>query len=100
MDIEFEDKELEFLEIDPKPGGSHLPAVVKGFRKRVQIIRAAVDVKDLYALKGNRFEKLSGSRSHQHSLVLTGNWRLIVEVLDLPNEAGQKIKIIEIVDYH
>lgn len=99
MDVEHVAKDLEDLETNPRAVGAHLPAVIKGFRKRMQNIRAAVDVRDLYAVKGNRFEKLGGSRKGQHSLVLTGNYRLIVEVVDSSQDVS-KIRVIEIVDYH
>jgi toxin HigB-1 len=42
------------------------------------IITAAKSEQDLYAVKGLRFEKLSGRREGQRSLRLNAQWRLIV----------------------
>jgi len=71
---------------------------VKGFRKVMQIIRAAPDERDFYQHKSLHFEKLKGSRSHQHSMRLTKKWRLVVE-LDgtAPNK---KVRLKGIEDYH
>jgi proteic killer suppression protein len=74
--------------------------VVDDFFEVMTIIDAAVDERDLYALKGLRFEKLSGKRGKQgqRSLRLNDQWRLIV-VLD-QDEQGQYLIIIDIEDYH
>ena len=73
-------------------------AVVKGFRRVIAQIRAALDERDLYALKSRRFEKLKGDRQHQRSLRINDQWRLIVEVRgEAPNK---KIGIVGIEDYH
>lgn len=97
MDVEFDDEDLDALETDPKASG-YAPAIIRGFRKALNAVRAAVDERDLYALRGLRFEKLQGRRSHQHSLRLNDQWRLIVEIR---GEAPRKrVGIVEIVDYH
>lgn len=74
------------------------PAVVKAFRKRMQLIRAAVDERDFYGLKSLHFEKLKGRRSHQRSMRLNDQWRLILELEDSPR--GATIVIVRIEDYH
>ncbi|MCV0424684.1 MAG: type II toxin-antitoxin system RelE/ParE family toxin [Roseibium sp.] len=99
MDVEFADDNLDRLETDARYSAGFDQAIVKGFRRRMQNIRAATDERDLYAIKGNRFEKLKGTRSGQCSLMVTGNWRLIVELKSSPNK-GTIVRIIEIVDYH
>jgi len=98
METEFGSDDLRVLDADSSTEGNYLPGVVKGFRKRMQIIRAANDIRDLYAMKGNKFEKLSGNRKGQYSLVLNKNWRLVVELIE--TAGNHKVKIIEIVDYH
>jgi proteic killer suppression protein len=98
MDVEFASEELRRLEVDPTFGGGWDAAIVRGFRKVMQAIRAAADERDLYALRGLRFEKLKGQRKHQHSLRLNQQWRLIVE---LRGDGPQKrMRIVEVVDYH
>lgn len=98
MDVEFEDDDLDDLEINPRSTGGFSQGVVKGYRKAVQVIRSAVDERDLYAMKGLRFEKLKGDRKGQHSLRCNDQFRLIVEIVG--DHPKKRIKVIEIVDYH
>jgi len=93
LDVEFSDDELDRLETDRAFTAGFGPDVVRGFRKAMNAIRAAVDVRDLYR-GGLRMEKLKGQRQHQHSIRLNGQWRLIVEVAD------KAITIIGVEDYH
>jgi proteic killer suppression protein len=72
--------------------------MVKAYRKRLQVIRAALDERDLYAIKGNRFEKLKGGRAHQHSLRLNDQMRLIVEIKK--STPKNIIVIVAVEDYH
>jgi proteic killer suppression protein len=98
MRVAFDDAALEDLEMNAKAGFDRPQAVVRGFRKVMQAIRAADDERDLYALKGLRFEKPKGDRLGQCSLRLNDQWRLIVE---LQGTAPLNITgVIEIVDYH
>lgn len=98
MEIEFKADELDKLETDKDFTGGYAREIVKAFRKRMQTIRAAVDERDLYAIKGNHFEKLKGDRSHQHSLRLNDQIRLIVEIV--PGSPKNKIIVIGIENYH
>jgi proteic killer suppression protein len=98
METEFDDELLDQLETDGSFTAGLQPGVVKAFRKRMQAIRAAKDERDLYAIRGNRFEKLKGDRSHQHSLRLNDQMRLIVELRK--GNPKTKIVIIGIEDYH
>jgi len=94
----FASKKLQRLysEKDYSAGYSH--EIVKAFRKRVQQIAAARDERDLYALKSLHFEKLKGSRSHQRSIRLDKQYRLILEI---QRDAGGNVMIlIDIEDYH
>jgi proteic killer suppression protein len=98
MEVEFDDDDLDRLEIDPSFTAGQGEAIVRAFRKALQAIRAAVDERDLYQSKGRRFEKLKGKRQHQHSLRLNNQWRLIVEIRgEAPNK---RIGIVGIEDYH
>jgi toxin HigB-1 len=98
MDVEFADESLDRLEVDIQFTAGFDRAIVKGFRKAMQAIRAAPDERDFYALKGLRFEKLEGARSHQRSMRVTGQWRLIVELHGgAPNKV---VRVIGIEDYH
>jgi len=98
MDAYFVDDILDRLETDPNFTAGFAHALVKAFRKKMQLIRAARDERDLRAMKSLHFEKLKGSRRHQYSIRLNDQYRLIVE---LEEHAGsKKVKIVGIEDYH
>jgi proteic killer suppression protein len=98
MEVEFDDGDLDRLETDIQFSAGFDRAVVKGFRKVMQVIRSAPDERDFYAMKSLHFEKLEGSRSHQRSMRLTIKWRLILE-LD-GNAPNKIVKVKGIEDYH
>ena len=98
MRFEFRDASLEQVYFDPKASLGHGPAVNKGFRKVMNRIDAAHDERDLRELKGLHYEKLKGNRSHQHSLKITDQWRLVVERVE---EGGiTSLLVISVEDYH
>jgi len=98
VEIEFDDDELDRLEINARYIGKHSAAIVSLYRKRLQTIRSAPDERDLYALKSLHFEKLKGQRSHQYSIRLNDQWRLILEFKG--KSPNKKIIIMAIADYH
>ena len=89
---------LEQMETESGCNVTFSQEVVRAYQKCMQLIRAAVDERDLYAFKSRRFEKLRGNRVHQHSLRLNGQWRLIVEIER--SNPQNVIWIIAIEDYH
>lgn len=98
MHVEFVDDDLARIEVEAGASAGFPQAVVKAFRKRMQQIRAASDERDFYAAKSLHFEKLSGKRSHQHSMMLNDQYILI---LQLDGKSTAKIvRIIAIEDYH
>jgi proteic killer suppression protein len=99
MDVAFDDDDLDRLETDPKFTAGRTPPVVKAYRKRMQMIRAAPDERDFYKFKSLRFEKLGGKRRYQHSMRLNDQYRLILELLK-DNPQGTVIKVVGIEDYH
>jgi proteic killer suppression protein len=98
MDIDFRDANLDRLETETCFTAGFDKAIVKGYRKRMQAIRAAKDERDLYAVKGNHFEKLKGKRAHQHSLRINDQWRLVVEIQ--PGNPENAVTVVSIEDYH
>lgn len=98
MDVEFADDDLDKLETDPSFNGGHSKAIVKVYRKRLAFIRASPDERAFYAMRSLNFEKLKGKRSHQYSMRLNDQWRLIVEVRK--GNPKNTIIVIEIEDYH
>lgn len=98
MEVSFDDKALQRAYTDARATVGHGHAIDRAFRKVVGIIRSAVDERDLYALRGLAFERLKGNRSHQWSLRLNDQWRLIVEIRGQnPNKI---IGIVSVEDYH
>jgi toxin HigB-1 len=79
MNASFKDSDLDKLETDADFDAGYSEAIVKAFRKRMQQIRSAPDERDFYAQKSLHFEKLKGNRSHQYSMRLNDQWRLILE---------------------
>ena len=95
MEVRFKD---ERLEVDPTYDAGLPQAVVTTYRKRMQFIRNAPDERDFFAMKSLHFEKLKGKRSHQHSMRLNQQWRLVIEFVGVaPNKV---VAVISIEDYH
>jgi toxin HigB-1 len=73
-------------------------AIEKKFRFRIQQIMSFIDEREFYSIKSLHFEKLKGNRSHQHSIKLNDQWRLILEFEgEAPNK---RIVVVGIEDYH
>jgi proteic killer suppression protein len=98
MDVSFADGDLDRLETDPKFDMGLPEGVVKAYRKRLQIIRSALDERDLYALKSSRFEKLKGKRQHQHSMRLNDQYRLVLELG--VSRGAKNVRVVGVEDYH
>jgi len=99
MEYEFDEPKTYLrLYTDPKYQAGFPSHVVSKFRMRMQQIIAATSEKDFYNSKGLHYEKLKGDRSHQHSMRLNEQWRLILE---LTERNGKKVlRIVAIEDYH
>ena len=63
-------------------------------RRKLVLLDAAKDLKDLRIPPGNRLEALSGDRSGQHSIRINAQWRVCFVWMD---EGPAQV---EIVDYH
>jgi len=98
MKFRFVEGKLQVLYTDPRSGAGYAAGIVTIFRKRVQTIGAAPDERTFYGLRSLRFERLKGNRSHQYSMRLNDQWRLILE---LEGKGPDKIvAIVAIEDYH
>ncbi len=98
MEVEFANDELKRLAYEAEFRSTFSRNIVAAFRKRIQLIRAARDERDLYAVRSLRFEKLKGNRAPQRSIRLNDQWRLILEII--PGDQGNTVRIINIEDYH
>jgi toxin HigB-1 len=65
-------------------------------RLKLDRLEAALELKDLAVLPGNRFEALGGGRKGQYSIRINGQWRICFE---WPGGAPGP-SMVEIVDYH
>src|ERR1700741_3496007 len=98
MQIEFRNRNLDRLETEMRYTAGFGSDVVKAFRRRIQAIRAATDERDLLAVRGNNFERLKGDRSHEYSMRLNDQWRLILEIKK--STPKNIVVVIDIEDYH
>ncbi|WP_237184981.1 type II toxin-antitoxin system RelE/ParE family toxin [Rothia nasimurium] len=99
MLIEYEDEELQKLAEDASYSTKRFgSALVAAYRKKIGLIRAAVDERDLRAYKALRLEKLAGDREGQSSIRLNQQYRLILKFKTV--DPGRITVVIEIVDYH
>ncbi len=98
VEVRFADSDLEAIEVDPRPKTNLDAAIVRAFRKVMNIIRGAADERGIRAWRSLRMKRLEGDRSHQHSLRLNDQWRLIVEIDE--RVSPHVIVVISIEDYH
>lgn len=98
MQFRFLSDNLRKLYLDASYTDGRSPAVVKGFRKVMGIVKNATDERDFMRLRGLNYERLKGARTHQHSMRLNVQFRLILE---LEGEgAGKVVVVVDIEDYH
>ncbi len=97
MEVEFANPELEAMEEDGVDCNFD-NAIGKGYRKVLNFVRGAVDERDFRTMRSLNFEKLQGDRSHQYSLRITKQWRLIIEIKK--STPKNIIVLIGIEDYH
>src|SRR3954471_15955816 len=89
---------LRRMDENPDDDAGYAQAVARAFRMRMNLIRAARNEMDFYSLKSLHFEKLKGDRSHQPSMRLNRQFRLILEIEERPG--CNVIVITDIEDYH
>lgn len=98
MRIVFDDDELASIETD-EAGLTRLPVgVIKSARRKLTVLRAAIDDRSLRNWKSLHYEKLRGDREGQRSIRLNDQYRMVFE-LDEETEP-QTITILKIEDYH
>lgn len=69
-------------------------AIERAALRKLAVLDAAHELRDLAAVPGNRLEKLSGGRKGQHSIRVNDQWRICF--VWRSGDAGD----VEIVDYH
>ena len=80
-------------------GGKRVKAfsgIERSARLKLDRLEAAVALKDLAVLPGNRFEALIGDRKGQYSIRINAQWRICFQ---WPEKSPGPVNV-EIVDYH
>jgi len=95
--VRFADKRLQRMEMESGYTAGFGPDVAKAFRRLMAYIRSAVDERAFYAMKSLHYEKLKGNRSHQRSMRLNQQYRLIVEIVQAQERT---VIVVSIEDYH
>lgn len=94
--MEFHDKDIEAFWNDPD---SNLPRRVpahlsRTLYRKLQMLEAASDLRDLRVPPSNHLEKLLGSRAGQYSIRVNDRWRLCFKW------TIEGAKEVEFCDYH
>jgi len=97
MEIAFEDATLALIESEAA-GEAKLPvAVIKAARRKLTVMRAAVDDRSLRNWKSLHYEKLKGDREGQRSIKLNDQYRMVFLLSD---SEPLTATILTIEDYH
>jgi toxin HigB-1 len=70
--------------------------VERSARLKLDRLEAAVTLRDLAILPGNRFEALKGDRKGQYSVRINDQWRICFDWIERASGPSN----VEIVDYH
>lgn len=98
MKVVFADPSLALIETEDA-GKTRLPvSVIKSARRKLTVLRAAIDDRSLRNWKSLNYEKLKGARDGQRSIRLNDQYRMIF-LLDESTDP-QTATILAIEDYH
>lgn len=93
MIISFASRLTEDVATGKRPKG--FPADILGSaRRKIAMLDAAVEIRDLRSPPGNRLEALQGARKGQHSIRINDQWRICFAW------KADGAHDVEIVDYH
>jgi len=70
-------------------------AIGRKYIQRLAVLRAMDKFSELYGHRALRLHPLKGSRTRQHAMTITGNYRLVLEKID-----EETVRIIDVEDYH
>lgn len=98
MEVFFADPALALIETD-EAGKTRLPVpVIKSARRKLTVIRAAIDDRSLRNWKSLHYERLKGDRDGLRSIRLNDQFRMVFELDETRNP--QSVTILAIEDYH
>lgn len=100
MRFDIEDEACRELYTEEKGAAKYPSGVVDAFFEAMAFIEASNDVRDLYAMRGFRVEKLRGKqwKRGERSLRLNDQFRLIL--VQERDSRGPLLRILGITDYH
>ena len=83
MQIEFRTNRLRSCYADSSAGAREWgDKVARRYIERVNVLKAAKTIDDLYKVAALRFHALKGDRQGQHSITLVDRWRMVVTFRD------------------
>src|SRR2546421_6552123 len=98
MNVVFADLTLALIETE-EAGRTRLPvAVIKSARRKLTVIRAALDDRSLRNWKSLHYEKLKGSREGMRSIRLNDQYRMVLTLDETVTPITATIIAIE--EYH
>lgn len=96
MDIEFSSNRLSSASISLSEASRLFGiAIGRKYIQRLAVLRATEKFSQLYGLQALRLHPLKGNRAGQYAIILTGNYRLIIEKIK-----GDAVRIMNVEDYH
>ena len=96
MELIFEDKAYDRLEVDPSFSHGFSAPVVALYRSRLQLLRAVHAERDLTAMRCLSFRPVPARSRRHHSIHLDTHYRLIVELQRRPDGQAARILIVRI----
>jgi proteic killer suppression protein len=98
MEVLFADLIMTLIETE-EAGKTKLPVpVIKSARRKLTILRAAIDDRSLRNWKSLHYEKLKGDREGLRSIRLNDQYRMVLTLDE--SITPQTVTIIAIEDYH
>ncbi len=98
MEVQHDDPTLERLDMDPEYQTNLAPAIARAFVKKMILVHSVPNEAELNKYPGLHCEKLKGDRSHQRSIRLNDQYRLIFEIRK--RDGGNIFVVKGIEDYH
>ncbi len=85
----------DLVEENPAKELRTFPAdLVRAARKKLAMLHAARELRDLLSPPGNRLEKLRGERKNEYSIRINDQWRIVFRF------SGGNAEEVRVEDYH
>jgi len=70
------------------------PDLIRAARKKLAVLHAARELRDLFAPPGNRLEKLGRAHKEEYSIRINDQWRIVFRF------SGGNAEDVHVEDYH